>query len=222
MGFRFSLRHKAYSKLVLYFVCFVILAVLIASLFQGYQKRNRLGQATPPSSAVDTKQQRSPASVFYDEENNQIVDLGIDEINNESGTRTGGPLFKAVKKSFSDDWGAGKIDAQEHTGINARRARRVVFQPAILHLAKRKDTILRLNLFDDLVLNGQFLPSSELHLNKGTYTGQIAGDPTGLFRLYVEGNAVSGTIEANGHAFQIVDAGYGQQYIIEVDNRANH
>ena len=222
MGFRLSFRRKAYSKLVLYFVCFVILAVLIASLFQGYQKRNRLGQAAPSSSAIDTKEQRLPASVFYDEDENQIVDLSIDEINNDRGTRTGGPLFKAVKKSFSDDWGAGKIDAQEHTGITARRARRVVFQPAILHLAKRKDAVLRLNLFDDLVLSGQFLPSSELHLNKGTYTGQIAGDPNGLFRIYVDGSAVSGTIEANGHAFQIVDAGYGEQYIIELDNRANH
>ena len=216
MGLRLSLRRKAYTKLVLYFVCFVILAVLIASLFQTHLMKNKIG-----ATVHSDKSERAPASVIYDQDNNQIVDMSIDEINRENGVQSGGPLFKPVRRS-SDDWGAGKIDAQERTGISAKRARLVVFQPSILHRAKRKDGELRLNLFDDMVLSGRFLPSSGFHLNKGMYTGQISDDPDSLFRLNVDGSAISGTIEAKGREFQIVDAGNGQQYIIELDTKSRH
>jgi hypothetical protein len=178
-------------------------------------------------STIHNQTSRGPSSVIYDENgyevyaNDSIADLEERRIDGRALDRFAGQrsLFLRVSQP-EDDYGQMRIEASRRTGLSVKRAQRVKFVYEALKPSRRGDRILKIPLFADFAPAIEFLPSHIGKANHQVYVGSIVGDIGSRVELFATHGGVSGTVRTSGgREFRIVDAGGGQQYVIEVQSR---
>ena len=102
------------------------------------------------------------------------------------------------------------------------RARRVgsaseAFSPVVDVLERGADLpAVRLNLFEDAVLES-LVESVDLTASGYSWSGSVAGDPTGSVAVAVNGAVVSGVVRTRGRVYTIRSEGFGEYTIRELD-----
>lgn len=213
-----SKRRRFILKLTSYISIFVGIAVLAAVLFNSL--------TTDTNQETDSLTgERAPSSVIYDEDGEPVFwDQSLEEIE-QAGTndrRFGGiSLHRSKSKDILKHLGPLSIaEAENKTGLPAKRARRVLF-----HYGNFKDAVTRMNhsqqrfvlfpLFNDTILRIRLERPSSYSVNTGVYWGQVENDENSRVRLFVEGSSINATIETKGRVYKILAAdGFGPEHVV--------
>lgn len=109
-------------------------------------------------------------------------------------------------------------DAFIQTGIPARRARKVRFSSqAFRSVNTPSGGVLKMALFDDVVLSIRFMGASPQLNQRGEFVGLIEGDSESRVQLWSTQNNLTGEIVTTGRTFKFTSAGGGLHWIIEVE-----
>lgn len=223
---------KIYVRLTGFFVGFVGLAVILASLF-------RFTTSGPEKSPEETGRlagnSRGPASVLYDEEGEAVFwDQSLTDVERGSNDADfGGTSLPASAHAdvFSRPGGGGFLSAGEatrRTGIKASRARISpfnvrAFAKAVTGLeVNSRQRLVKLSLFEDTQLKLRLERPALNSTNDGVYWGRVEGDPSSRVRMFVAEGKMNATVETHGHIYRIVDAAQGSDHFIIEEEISKH
>ena len=127
----------------------------------------------------------------------------------------GGNLFRTVEPNVR-----GSALRQASAALDRATLRRRETNVDVGMLARVREggsTVLRLNLFDDVVLMGIIEQWTPTYSGGYALLGRVAGVTEGTVTLVVNGSVVAGTVRIRGATYRIRPAGAGRQTIMQVD-----
>ena len=137
----------------------------------------------------------------------------------------GGIAVAANRLAADEETLRSRVVAIDLARLDAVRDRLASLPPAAASAARdalpdfARDTVLRFNLFDDLVVTGLVEHTARISSGGYSLSGGLLDDPFGTMTLVVDGQTVAGTVRAAGEVYHIRSVDGGVYAVLQVEQQ---